>query len=91
MGEHEKEIRKKFVVGAINTTIRNINELSNKEVIKPDWQSITLSNGEFQALLIIKGLQRKLVFPSEYWLTSTSFSKVHKKVIELEQELLEYL
>lgn len=91
MGEHEKEIRKKFVVGAINTSIRNINELSNKEVIKPDWQSIILSNGEFQALLIINGLEKKLVFQSEYWLTSTSFLKVYEKVSEWEKELLDYL
>ncbi|WP_224930436.1 hypothetical protein [Bacillus safensis] len=91
MGEHEKEIRKKFVVGAINTSIRNINELSNKEVIKPDWQSIILSNGEFQALLITNGLEKKLVFPSEYWLTSTSFLKVYEKVSEWEKELLDYL
>ncbi|MBU8576973.1 hypothetical protein DEJ55_11050 [Bacillus pumilus] len=91
MKDHEKEIRKKFVVGAVNTSIRNINELSNKEVIKPDWQSIILSNGEFQALLITNGLEKKLVFPSEYWLTSTSFLKVYEKVSEWEKELLDYL
>lgn len=88
MSEREKEIRKNFVVGEINTTIRNVNELSNKETIKRDWQSTVLSNGEFQALLIIEGLERKIVFPSEQWLTSTNFSKVRKKVIELEQQLL---
>ncbi|MCY7500219.1 hypothetical protein [Bacillus pumilus] len=88
MSEGEKEIRKNFVVGEINTTIRNVNELSDKEIIERDWQSIVLSNGEFHALLIIERLERKIVFPSEYWLTSTNFSKIREKVIELEQQLL---